>query len=101
MDDLARIVTWFLTATPTYHDYNVCSGTPYDFMALAHGVRETSGKSLGIIVKTPGMGLEYSGDNTRLLSELGDFSFTPISQAIASVYQWHDENRDLINPEFL
>ena len=101
MADLAHIVTWFLTATPKHHDYNVCSGTPHDFMALANWVRETSGKSLDIVVKTPGMGLEYSGDNTRLLNELGNFSFTPITQAIASVYQWHDENRHLLNPDFL
>jgi nucleoside-diphosphate-sugar epimerase len=101
MGDLARIAQWFLTASPKHHDYNVCSGTPHDFMALAHWVRETSAKPLGIIAKTPGMGLEYSGDNTRLLSELGEFSFTPMPQAIAAVYQWHDENRHLINPDLL
>jgi GDP-L-fucose synthase len=101
MDDLARIVQWFLTASPKHHSYNVCSGASYEFMELAHLVRQAAGKQLDIVATSPGLGIEYSGDPSRLLAEMGDFHFTPIAQAIAAVYRWHDANRKLINPDFL
>jgi UDP-glucose 4-epimerase len=101
MGDLARIVRWFLTASPQHHTYNVCSGHAHAFLNLARVVLQTSGKRLDIIAKTPGLGVEYSGDNTRLLAELGGFIFTPITQAIETVYRWHNENRNLLNPDFI
>jgi GDP-L-fucose synthase len=101
MDDLARIVGWFLTASPKHHTYNVCSGSPHEFIELAGLVLQAAGKHLDIVAKSPGLGIEYSGDNARLLSEMGDLHFTPIAQAIAAVYQWHHENQNLINPDFL
>ncbi len=99
--DLAEITRWFLDSEPRFHVYNVCSGEARDFLSLAQTVVRVSGKALKIAVKTPGLGPEYTGDNTRLLAELGAFPFTPIDQAIANVYAWHDSHRDLINPDFL
>jgi GDP-L-fucose synthase len=99
--DLAKIVRWFLDASPRFNSYNVCSGETRDFLSLAQTVVRVSGKPLEIIVKKTGLGTEYSGDNTRLLTELGPFRFTPIDQAIANVYAWHEAHRDLLNPELL
>lgn len=93
IQDLTAITEWFLTATPRYNTYNVCSGSTHDFLSLARMVCEVSGKPLALTVKCPGLGLEYSGDNARLLAELGSFSFTPIQTAIAAVYAWHERNQ--------
>lgn len=101
VDDLAAIVSWFLASSPRHHTYNVCSGAAHEFLALARLVLKAAGKDLDIAVKNPGLGVEYSGDNARLLAELGDFRFKPMDQAIATVYRWHDENRHLLNPDFL
>ncbi len=99
--DLAEIVNWFLSAVPQFNTYNVCSGSAHDFLSLARTVVRVSGKCLDIVVKSPGLGPEYSGDNSRLLNEMGVFHFTPIEQAIAAVYAWHDSNRQVLNPDFL
>jgi hypothetical protein len=32
---------------------------------------------------------------------MGGFHFTPITKAIETVYLWHNEYRDLLNPDFL
>jgi GDP-L-fucose synthase len=100
-DDLAEIVRWFLTAAPRHHTYNVCSGSAHAFTELAGLVRDASGKDLDIVVRSPGFGPEYSGDNARLLAELGAFRFTPMDRAIAAVYRWHDAHRHLLNHEHL
>lgn len=101
MDDLARIVQWFLTASPKHQTYNVCSGSSHEFMELAHLVLQAAGKQLDIVALSPGLGIEYSGENARLLAEMGGFHFTPITKAIETVYRWHNEYRDLLNPDFL
>lgn len=101
IQDLAEIVRWFLDAAPRFNTYNVCSGEARDFLSLAQTVVRVSGRPLEIVVKNPGLGTEYSGDNARLLAELGAFRFTPVDQAIAAVYAWHDAHRDLLNPDFL
>ena len=99
--DLARIVQWFVEHTPSRNVYNVCSGTTYDFQMLAGMLLGISGKTLGIAARTPGLGMEYSGANSLLRKELGDFAFTPMRDGLAAVYQWHESNREIIQPEQL
>jgi UDP-glucose 4-epimerase len=99
--DLCRIVEWFILNLPQRQHYNVCSARPLDLVTLARKVLSVSGKRLDVIVKREGFGVEYSGDNSRLLSEIGEFSFRPIERSIADLYQWYLERRDTIDPALL
>lgn len=102
VEDLARIVGWFLEHQPRHHVYNVCSGTACEFRELAEKVLAAAGKKLAVVAKTGGLGREYSGDNSLLLRELGaDFRFTPIDSAIRALYDWQAQNRRLIDREAL
>jgi UDP-glucose 4-epimerase len=101
VDDLARLTRWFIDHTPRHHTYNVCTGEAVDLVTLAEIVREISGRQLPIVAANPGMGREYSGDNRRLLAEIGDFRFTPHADAIRSLYQWYAARRELIDPRLL
>ncbi len=96
IDDLVNIVKWFIDNHGHYKVYNVCSGQVIDFKTIARKILEISGKSLEIIVKQESS-LEYSGDNTILLSEIKHFQFTPIDIAIKSLYQWYETHSSLIN----
>ena len=97
IDDLVKIVEWFLTHDPLQPAYNVCSGKPYEFKTLAQKISEISGKQLDIHVQQNVPGKEYSGDNSRLLNALDHFKFTPIEQSIAKLFQWYAQHIDIIN----
>lgn len=96
IEDLGRIVKWFLGQTPRHNVYNVCSGVTYDFFSLAGMITAAAGKDLPVIAKQTGVGPEYSGDNSLLLAELGDFKFTRMEDGIKSLYEWHAAHPGII-----
>jgi UDP-glucose 4-epimerase len=89
IDDLIKILDWFINHDAEYRVYNVCRGTVYSLYELAKKVRDISGKKVDIIVNNPGLGNSYSGNNDRLLREIGDFKFQKIDQSIRRLYEWH------------
>ncbi len=97
IDDLIRIVKWFINNKPRNHVYNVCTGDVYDFNTLAEKIIQVSGKNVGIQIRTDGLGREYSGDNSLLLNELGGFKFSTIGESIKTLYDWHDSNKHIIH----
>jgi UDP-glucose 4-epimerase len=99
IDDLSKIVKWFINHQPSHHIYNVCSGKAFEFKKLAETIVDISGKDLEIIIKTDGPGKIYSGDNSRLLAELKGFQFTPIKQSINELYGWYEQNLHLIDKD--
>lgn len=101
IEDLPAIVTWFLESKPAHHDYNVCHGVPYALTKLAEMVREISGKPLGIHLKSDRRNLDYTGDNSRLRSEIKGLRITPMAEAIEALYRYYQKHSDLIDPEKL
>ena len=51
------------------------------------------------MLKTESPGIEYSGDNSLLLSELNNFKFTPIDEAIKALYDWYGANKHILERE--
>ena len=101
IDDLMPILEWFIQEEPTYKAYNVTPDHEIELYELAEMVIEISGKELPILVHNEGLGLEYSGDNSRLKAELGELKFTPIKMAVEQLYQWYSDNRDKIVKDYL
>lgn len=93
INDLIRIIKWFIDNNPKKKVYNVCTGNVIDFKTIAEKIIKISGKKLNIIIKTKGLGREYSGDNTLLLNELKDFKFTLVDKSIKDLYNWYDQNK--------
>ena len=96
INDLVKIVEWFINNKPKKKVYNICSGKVYDRKSLAEKIIKASSRDLEIKIETKVLGREYSGDNSLLLNELKNFSFTPIDEAIKSLYHWHDKNREVL-----
>jgi len=89
IDDLVRIVDWFIKNEPLYKFYNVGTGKPIGLTELAEKIRYTNyNVHIPIKVLQKGMANEYSCDNSRLMAELGDFEFTPMDKAIKELYEW-------------
>ena len=101
IDDGVRAVERFLDAPSSdlkYNDYNVTPNETVSLLYLAELVRKTLGKpDLPIIVGAPGFGVEYSGDNSRLMGLFPDFAFTPMENSVRSLYDWYAANRELID----
>lgn len=98
VQDLCKIIEMFVKRKRLkYRQYNVCSGSAIDLVTLAKKIIKISGKDLKLRIKKKGWGSEYSGSNSRLLSEFGDISYTPIDAAIAELYAWYSANKRSIN----
>jgi UDP-glucose 4-epimerase len=101
VDDLAAIVKWFIEHAAPHRAYNVCSGTPLLLSDLAKIVAEVSNRNPEIAIREPGLGVEYSGDNGRMLADMGGFRFTPLTQSIGELYRWYEAHRSEIDPDRL
>ena len=95
------VLDYFINHYQKYKAYNITPDNSIELLELAQKVKKISGKDLPIIVKEGGMGLEYSGGNSRLKAEIPDFKFTAIDAAIQNLYNWYLQNKNLINKEFL
>jgi GDP-L-fucose synthase len=98
VDDLAKITAWFIENTPANRVFNVCSGTGHDLCHLAELVAAASHRHPEIKVVNPGLGPEYTADNSRLLREMSAFQFEPIEESIDHLYRWYDQHRTSLDP---
>ncbi len=101
VNDLIKIVQWFIDNSPKKKVYNVCTGKVIDFVSVAKKIVKISGKKLAIKIKTKGLGTEYSGDNSLLLKELKRFEFTPIDVSLKCLHDWYDSNKHIIDKDKL
>ena len=101
VDDLVPVLDHFIANDAVHKAYNVSPDTSVELLALAEKIRAISGKDLPIHVGAPGMGLAYSGDNSRLRREIPGLALTPIDESIATLYRWYSDNKNLINRELL
>jgi UDP-glucose 4-epimerase len=119
--DLAEITRWFIENDAKHGAYNVCSGKPVALSELGRIVSQVSAgnrsaspqsfKPTARAVETPelhpfsvtnpGMGEAYTGDNSRLLGEMGGYRFWDLREAIADLYSWYEEREGEIDGEAL
>jgi len=97
IDDLVKIVEYFINNNARHKFYNACTGSSIDLKTIAGKINEISGRPSDIIVNNPGLNVEYSGDNARLLTELKGYNFTPLEDALKELYGWYKDNLDKID----
>jgi len=101
VDDLMPVLDFFLLNRPRWHAYNVCPDEALSLSDLAASILKVSGKDLPIRVKTPGLGVEYSGDNARLKRECPAFKPTPMGTSLERLHRWYLERASALRPEDL
>lgn len=89
IDDLCRIVEWFISHEPKYKHYHVCTGQPIALLSLADMINEVSGFEREIQVAKDGWQPEYSGDNSRLLTEMGEFPFISKKASVEEMWEYY------------
>lgn len=97
IDDLMPVLDWFINHTPKYHSYNITPDESISLYELAEMVKFVSNKNLPIIVAQDGMGLEYSGDNSRLKGEFDEFKTLSIEKSIRQLMMWYSVNKNMID----
>ncbi|MBT3261540.1 NAD(P)-dependent oxidoreductase [bacterium] len=101
VDDLMPILDYFIQHTGKHRAYNVTPNKSLELSEIVQKIKTVCGKDLPIKIAKPGLGLEYSGDNTRLRQEITNLQFTPMDNAIKYLYDWYLENKKLIHKEAL
>lgn len=101
VNDLMPILEHFIENTPAEKSFNITPNNSIELLDVAKLVKQVSAKNIEIKVEQEGFGLEYSGDNSLLKSEIKNLQFTPIKDAVHELYIWYLENKNMINKEFL
>lgn len=101
IDDLMPVFNHFIHNEAQHTAYNVCPHKAIDLHTIAKMVLDRSQKDLPILVAEPGMGIEYSGNNSRLMKEMPGLNFTPLGEAIDLLYSWYENHLDSIDPKLL
>ncbi len=92
IDDFCQILNFLLRRKPREKVYNVCRGEVFLLSDLAKMVLELLNKDLPIEIIKTGYGLEYSGDNSRLLSEFPGIMFSSIRPSIQILINWYQSH---------
>ena len=101
VNDLCRIMEWFIENEPRYKHYNVCRGTKIDLYSLALMVRDILNIGCDIVIGEPGWKPEYTGNNERLLTEVGNIQFTGFKESIKKLCEFYRSNIDMIDADKL
>lgn len=87
--DFCKIMSCFIRQEQNFKCYNVCTGRKYDIVWIAKEIlRQTENNSSFKVEKT-GWNKEYTGDNRKMLMEIGIVEFTPMEQAIAELIDYY------------
>ena len=95
--DFYKILEYFVNHDTKNKIFNVTPTESIDLVTIANIINDLSGNKTAIQVLNEGTGVEYSGDNGRLLSEMKDFKFMPYREAIADLYEYYKEAKDTLD----
>lgn len=99
IDDIVNIIEWFILNSPESHNvYNICTNISNKLTDIANYV---GGKHYPIIIKSDGMGNEYSGSNKLLLNTIGKYDFIPLQIGIDKLFNYYKNNIDKIDKNLL
>lgn len=89
IDDLVQVIFWFIENSPQYKHYNVCRGEHISLKALAELIRNKLCPESELIIRKEGWKKEYSGDNGRLIREVGDVKFTSYEMMVEKLTEYY------------
>lgn len=100
VEDLMPILEYFIENKPKYNSYNIVPPEPVELVQIAELVKKVSGNDISIKVANDGYGLDYYGDNSRLISEV-DCKFTKMEDSIKMLFAYYESRKEIIKKELL
>lgn len=101
INDLMPVLSHFIQQGCSHKAYNVTPDHSVGLHEIAKTVLRIAGKELPICVGVEGMGMEYSGDNSRLREEIPGLAFSSMETSVAALYDWYAGNKGAIRRECL
>jgi GDP-L-fucose synthase len=101
IDDLVKIVDWFIHNESNEKIYNVTTGKKVDLVTLADLVNEISDFRSEIKVLNDGFNNEYTSNNNRLMSELKGLKFSSHKDALIKMREYFSYNLDTLDKEMV
>jgi GDP-L-fucose synthase len=99
VEDFLPVLDYFLTHTPKKPVYNITPPSTIDLVSIVQLINSHADFKSEICVENEGFNIEYSGNNARLVEEIGDVSFTPMDTAIKDLMQYYRTILPTIDPE--
>lgn len=88
IDDLCKIVDAFIENKPSQKIINITPTRSISLYEIAQIVNKISDFKSEIIIKDAELNNEYTGDNSRLLSEIKDFQFTSYEEGLKNLFEF-------------
>lgn len=101
IDDLVKIIEFFIDRKPKYKWYNVGRGEKIDLLTIAKMIKKNMHSQHKIRILHPGWNNEYTCNNARLLSEIKGFQFTDFDQSLKILQDWYTMRKSHIGKEDL
>ncbi len=101
INDLVRMVDWFIHNEPKKKIYNTTRGQKVDLLTLANLINETDNFQSEIIVLNEGLNNEYTSNNNKILNEIKGFTFTSHKEAISTMRGYFKENLENLDKEVI
>ena len=95
--DLITITDHFINKDSRYKEYNVTPTNSIDLLRICDIINRIARKRSVVKVLNEGFDFEYTGDNSRLMEELGNFKFKSYDESIADLYKYYEQNMDKID----
>lgn len=89
INDLVKILDYFISNKPKHIFYNVGRGESSDLVSIAEKLSSLVDKKIAISVKNSGLNKEYTCNIDRLKSEIGDFDYTDFNQSLKSMIAYY------------
>lgn len=86
IDDLLKIVEFFIENKPKYNIFNVTPTDSISLKEIAEVINEISDFKSEIVIKDSQMNFEYTGDNSKLMEMLPNFRFTTYKEGLKKLY---------------
>jgi len=96
VDDLIKMVLWAIESNAEHCVYNTTKGEGVELVALAGLINEIAETSSEVIVDTPGLNLEYTSSNQRILQEC-PIEFTDHKDGVKRLYDYYREHLDCLD----
>ncbi|HLD60197.1 MAG TPA: NAD-dependent epimerase/dehydratase family protein [Candidatus Bilamarchaeaceae archaeon] len=97
IQDLLEILDYFIKNKPKHKTYNLSPNKSISLLEVSDIINSVSSKKSSIKIINDGLNYTYSGDNSRLKTELGDFKFSTYRSSIRNLFDFYKQNMHLID----
>ena len=99
--DLMPILAYMIEHDMAHKSYNITPDGETELLQAAQTVWQVGNKKNDIRIATPGYGLNYSGTNARLKTEIKDLAFTPFERAVKELFVYYSQHQSEIDKNLL